>query len=58
MDHMAGLIAKNLGVKVSLESPDGGEICFNFVWNSNELWDVEYDYEIRIVEWAKSVAKI
>jgi hypothetical protein len=50
MDHMAGLIAKNLGVKVSLESPHGGEICLNFEWNSNELWDVEYDYEIRIVE--------
>jgi len=27
---MAGLIAKNLGVKVSLESPHGGEICLNF----------------------------
>ena len=50
MDHKAVIIAKNSGVKVSLESLHGGEICLNFEWNSNELWDAEYDYEIRIVE--------
>ena len=42
IDHMAKLIAKNLVVKVSLESPHDSELCLNFEWNTKEY--VEYDY--------------
>ena len=55
---MARLMAMNLGVKVSSESPHDSELCLNLEWNTKELFDVEYDYEIRIVEKAESIAEM